>query len=185
MLGAEVRDRVRNISGHMGSQEQREFMYCLGRMTTQAAEIGTWHGLSACIVGLGLVGRGAKIYCVDTFEASNKELNKENTLDSFNRSRHELGISEHLVPVVGWSYDQKTLDAVPNELDWIYIDGDHETPSVIQDGRLWIPKVMRLGWVFFHDRTWSQVAAGIEQLCQDGLIYHVTEIDDFGIYRKR
>lgn len=47
------------------------------------------------------------------------------------------------------SFDAHTL--IPNELDFVYIDGDHEYSTVIQDIHLYYPKVRDGGILAGHD----------------------------------
>ena len=173
----------------MGSQAQREFMLNLAKTTEVAAEIGSFKGLSAVIVALGMnsVQRSAPgaYYCIDTFEASNVELNSESTIEEFTRVTREVDHQGCIKTIRGWSTAPETLNQIPSNLDWVYIDGDHETPGVIADIVAYVPKVKPSGLVLFHDHTWESVKAGIDKCVNDGLISHVCHFDDFGIYRKK
>ena len=66
----------------------------------------------------------------------------------FNKMVQDLQLEEIIVPVVGFSYTIEVLKQVPNNLDFVYIDGDHEMKSVFQDIILYASKVKANGLVF-------------------------------------
>lgn len=184
---ADVSHQINGVNGFMGSQAQREFMFNLAKTTQVAAEIGSFKGLSAVIVLLGMnsVQRNAgSYYCIDTFEASNVELNSESTYDEFVRVTNGVDGKGQTKIVKGWSTANETLEQIPNNLDWVYIDGDHETTGVIADIQAYVPKVKQDGLILFHDHTWESVKSGIDKCVADGLIKHLCHFDDFGVYIK-
>ena len=141
---------ISKVEGMMHSYAQKEYMFDLGIQSQTAAEIGSWKGLSAAIVAMGMKQRETKgkYYCIDTFQASNKELVHEDTYPMFNKMVQDLQLEEIIVPVVGFSYTIEVLKQVPNNLDFVYIDGDHEMKSVFQDIILYASKVKANGLVF-------------------------------------
>jgi len=56
----------------------------------------------------------------------------------------------------------RSADAAPlfpdEHFDWIYIDGDHSYEAVIQDLRLWHPKIKKGGLLAGDDYTWRDEA---------------------------
>jgi len=179
--------QINQVNGFMGSQAQREFMFNLAKTTEKAAEIGSFKGLSAVIVLLGMnsVQREAgEYYCIDTFEASNVELTSESTYDEFVRVTNGVDGKGQTKIVKGWSTAPETLAQVPSNLDWVYIDGDHETDGVIADIEAYVPKVKEGGLVLFHDHTWESVKAGVDKCVSNKIIQHLCHFDDFGIYKK-
>jgi predicted O-methyltransferase YrrM len=179
----DIIQKLGGIDGFMGSELQREYMFNLGVQSFCAAEIGTWKGLSAAIVGLGMSERKmrGKYYCVDTFESSNNELEKENTLDIFLQHIINFNLSDILIPIKGFSYDINVWKLIPHGLDFIYIDGSHETPAVIQDTLLYLHKVRNGGLILYHDYTWQTVREAIDHLIQIKLIRLVEFFDDFAV----
>jgi predicted O-methyltransferase YrrM len=168
----------------MGSEAQREFMFNLGKITNIAAEIGSYKGLSAAIVLSGMMATERtdlpKYYCIDTFQSSNEELDGKDTLDEFKKNLGVIDTLGIVVPVVGYSYNV-VLD-IPNELDWVYIDGSHDTDSVLRDILMYAPKVKRGGYLLFHDYTWDSVKKAIDQEAKVGFIKHVCSFDDFAVH---
>lgn len=184
-----VSDYIKNINGFMGSEAQREFMFNLGKMTDCAAEIGSFKGLSAAIVLLGMVNSGKSevpsYYCIDTFEASNIELNDESTFDEFKKVIDAIDKYGIVKPIKGYSTDENVIKQIPNNLDWIYIDGSHETEDVIKDIELYVPLVKTNGLLLFHDYTWDTVRVAVELMETKGLISLVCVFDDFAVYKKK
>lgn len=184
------------VDGWMASKKQQEYMFELGKRTSLAAEIGTYKGYSAAIVGLGMQNGYCKCrrcgfcgtyYCIDNYESTNKELvdtpQGVPTFEAFQDNINHFDLNDILIPIKGYSYEQHVWEQIPNGLDFIYIDGDHETKSVFQDIVLYSRKVKPDGLVLFHDIPWETVRAGINQGIDIGLIELVEEFDDFGVYR--
>lgn len=183
----DVKYQIDRIEGFMGSEAQREFMFNLAKVTRMAAEIGSYKGLSAAIVSLGMQSvnnRTALYFCIDTFESSNEELNTENTYEIFNENMAIIKDC-NVVPVVGYSYELSVIRKIPEGLDWIYIDGDHKAESVYSDTLWYLGKIKTNGLVLYHDHTWDSVKQGIERAVSDDLIELVSSFDDFGVYRKK
>lgn len=183
-----VSNYLKGINGFMGSEAQREFMFNLGKMTNNAAEIGSYKGLSAAIVLLGMISSNKKeipsYYCIDTFESSNVELNNEDTLEEFKKVISQIDNYGIVKVIQGLSTDNDVLNLVPKNLDWVYVDGSHETDDVIKDIELYIPYIKENGLMLFHDHTWESVSKAIQKKVDDGLISLVCFFDDFGVYKK-
>ena len=185
----EVSNYVNKINGFMGSYAQREFMFNLGKITDNAAEIGSYKGLSASLVLLGMISSIKKnipsYYCIDTFESSNVELENESTFDEFNKVISDIDTYGITKIIKGYSTDDKTIKQIPNNLDWIYIDGDHQTEQVLKDIKCYVPLIKNNGLILFHDHTWDSVYEAIKIALEDGLIEFICSFDDFGVYKKK
>ena len=179
-----------NVGGWMGSVAQRDFLFNLAKCSKVAAEIGSYHGLSSAIVGFGMVNRKqCKYYCVDTYKSTNEEYRKTklygiSTLEIFLEHRKHLNLESTLIPIVGNSQDKKIIDSVPNDLDFVYIDGSHETKDVYLDIKNWTPKVAVNGLILFHDYGWETVKKGVNQAIKEGIIYPYVSWQDFGICKR-
>jgi len=64
---------------------------------------------------------------------------------------------------------------VPDNLDWIFIDGDHSYAAVLQDLEDWVPKIRSGGLMSGHD--WTSLRgievpkAGVEYLLKNGHLF--------------
>lgn len=54
---------------------------------------------------------------------------------------------------------------VRTELDFVFIDGNHSTPSVLQDMINWTPKVVDGGLVIGHDYDLQSVKIAVRNFC--------------------
>jgi|PlaIllAssembly_1097288.scaffolds.fasta_scaffold02125_4 predicted O-methyltransferase YrrM len=171
-----------NAEGYMGSYEQRAFMYHLGMASKCAAEIGAYCGLSSVLVGMGMKNTG-RYYCIDNFEATNKELNHENTFAKWQAAIQQHGLEFTCVPIKGWSHDLAVYAQVPGNLDFVYIDGDHETESVLLDALMYRSKVRPNGLLLFHDTPWPKVKLAVEALLKMEMMTLVRVIHDSTVCR--
>lgn len=168
--------------GYMGSYEQRAFMFHLGTASKCAAEIGAYCGLSSVLVGMGMKNTG-RYYCIDNFEASNAELAKGDTFEKWQAAIAHYELQFTCVPVKGWSYDPVVYGQIPGDLDFVYVDGDHETESVLLDALMYRSKVRPNGLLVFHDTTWPKVKAALETLVRMEMITVVRVINDCTVCR--
>lgn len=168
--------------GYMGSYEQRAFMFHLGMVSQRAAEIGAYCGLSSVLVGMGMKDNG-RYYCIDNFESSNAELTAEKTYDQWQAAIKHYGLEDTCIPVKGWSFDLDVYAKIPGNLDFVYIDGDHETDSVLLDALMYRHKLKPGGLLLFHDTPWPKVSAAINSLQDLNVMRTVRVIHDFTICR--
>ena len=184
---------IMKIEGMMHSYWQKEYMFDLGTKSQVAAEIGSWKGFSAAIVGTGMAQRETKgkYYCIDNFQASNNELVHEDTLPVFNKMVQDLKLEDIIVPVIGFSYNPEVLDQIPNNLDFIYIDGDHKSESVFQDTVLYAPKVKPDGFIIYHDYPDAipetnggvpEVLEGVQRAVNLGIVRFLKLYDNCAIF---
>lgn len=124
-------------------------------------ELGSWLGRASYVLAKGLDGKaGGRLYCVDPFDCSGdpssaalyeesaRELGRS-VEEQFRRNMARLDVIDAIRIVK--SPSQAASDAVPDELDLLYIDADHRKESVLADFELWSPKIRPGGWVAFHD----------------------------------
>ena len=182
MRSVELVNQIASVRGFMASSEQRAFMYHLGMASVRALEIGTYCGMSAVLVGLGMKGAG-RYYCLDTFASSNKELDGRDTLAVWTENIQRHGLEQTCAPIQGWSHDDAVYAQVPGSLDFVYVDGDHETDSVLLDALLYRCKLRPDGLLLFHDTPWPTVKAALNRLVQMEMMTVVRVIDDFTVCR--
>lgn len=186
----ELNQRIAGIHGYMGSVTQRAFMHNLGAQTTIALELGSFHGLSAAIVGLGMLEAGGerRYVCADTFESSSMEAKGTSTFESFVGSMERLGLTKLITPVQGDVHTAETVLRVqkeaPDGYDWMYVDADHRPSSVVVETLLYAPLVKPNGIILYHDATWESVRKGIDICAADGYIEIVEIIDDYLLARR-
>jgi len=122
-------------------------IYHLNANASNWVEIGSYIGESALI--FASFDYVKKIDCVDPFIVGSKIKDKEKRfkerLSYFMRSGQEKVL---LHKETSESYAKKVKDY---SLDVVYIDGDHEYTSVVNDLYLWYPKIKNGGFLCGHD----------------------------------
>lgn len=134
-------------------------------------EVGAFRGRSTSFLGVEIInsGKPIELYVVDHFAGS--------------REIHALGInteplivqfSNNLKPVSTelagrfLVYDGKSVEAakqfVDCDLDFVFLDGSHETPDVIADIESWYPKIKPGGVIAGDDYSWKSVQIAVRSV---------------------
>ena len=124
-------------------------------------EIGSWEGRSTCwLLDNILTHKSASITCIDTFcgsiEHNNLDKNYLQSVESrFDFNIKQTGSNQKVTKIVGTS--QKVLKTLPhNTYDFLYIDGSHIAPDVLEDAILGLRLVKVKGLIVFDDYNWPQ-----------------------------
>ena len=64
-------------------------------------------------------------------------------------------------------YSENAVKSIPDNLDFVYIDGNHDYEFVMKDLRLYYPKVRVGGVIGGHDWTYPSVSAAVVDFCRD------------------
>lgn len=138
-------------------------------------EIGSYCGKSAIFLGEGCRMRGRnRLFSVDHHFGSEEQqpgqeyydaelfdpsLGRVNTLPHLVRNLRDAGLEEWVLPIVGrsavvaasWPFAAAAL---------VFIDGSHAKAEVEADYRGWSDRIMRGGWLLFHDIYTDPTAGG-------------------------
>ncbi len=120
--------------------------YAAGRRN--AAEIGTHMGVSAGVIARAL-DADARLYCIDPWIRRNRMENP--SLLICRRELNRLGVSRKIVFLRG--YSAAVGAALPDGLDFLFIDGDHSRAGIECDWGLALSKVTIGGIVCLHDTS--------------------------------
>lgn len=125
-------------------------------------EIGSWMGRSSFVLAcaLKLSTQNGLLYCIDPLDGSGDKTSAliyqsrltllEETLENrFWKNMRRLGVDKNIKLVSKLSIDAEAF--VPDDLDFLFIDGDHSLESVTNDFFLYAPKVRRGGYIALHD----------------------------------
>jgi hypothetical protein len=84
-------------------------------------------------------------------------------------------------------YSDKAMDDVPNNLDFIYIDGDHSYNVVYQDCENWYPKITMGGVIGGHDYISSRpdVKRAVIDFCRTYKLRYHTKPNDWWIIKEK
>jgi predicted O-methyltransferase YrrM len=149
----------RELDGWLTDQEALG-LYLAARKTGRHAtvvEIGSWQGKSTYCLAKGL--RSGKVYAIDPFNADagadegSRALYLEkkggsDLLEQFRKSMEKLQVLKDIVIKQGYSHQfHQDFD----KIDLLFIDGDHSIKGCVADFELYSPKVVRGGFIAFHD----------------------------------
>jgi hypothetical protein len=155
----------------------RPFFEALPKDQT-GVEVGVFEGYNA--LGVCKYSKPKKLYLVDPYRpytdlvGYTSVFNQDDWDEIFERAKYKL--KDYPVEFIREpSFD--AVKSVPNQLDFVYIDGDHRIEAVKRDLDAWYPKV-RIGGLFGgHDITESDV----KQVIMEWVYYHPEYIDNLKI----
>jgi predicted O-methyltransferase YrrM len=122
-------------------------------------EVGCWLGKSSCYLAEKIKesGKKIKLFCVDIWEYTDDDpyyLSFREThpdlLKAFQSNVNALGFSKIIKAVQGESamVSQTFHD---ESIDFIFLDGNHHSPFIDDDLKLWYPKLKYGGCIAGHD----------------------------------
>ena len=111
-----------------------------------ALEIGSFQGVSAAYIAEAL-GPDGVLYCVDPWPPRRAAPNPCRAI--FERHTRRKGVRGRIKVLLGISRD--VAAAIPSELDFIFVDGDHSADGIAFDWSLVKAKLARGGIVCLHD----------------------------------
>lgn len=103
-----------------------------------------------------------KLYLIDPYLNSGKD-GSEWKFDSSQRKRIAQKRLKKYKSKIQWFYDfsYNVSDSIPNDLDFVYIDGDHRYESVKKDIELYYPKIKKGGVLAGHDYNYYDVSRAV------------------------
>jgi len=121
------------------------------------AEVGTFEGYNA--LGICRYCSPKKLYLIDPYKVydsmSDTCIWKQPDWDNI-FERAKLKLKDYPCEFIRKTSVEGAKD-VPDNLDWVYIDGDHKTKSVLEDIQTWYPKVKKGGLLGGHDIIETEV----------------------------
>jgi hypothetical protein len=110
-------------------------------------EVGVWFGRSLCAVADLILSKRLRVTGVDTFRGvvnqsfayGDDPADRTEAECRLNLRRYGL---DAVTLVRGWSVE--VAQASPDPIDLVFIDADHEEPSVRADIQAWLPRTRRL-----------------------------------------
>lgn len=118
-------------------------------------EVGSWVGESAIAMFNGLGEAGGSIFCVDTWEGSDRLVQ---VVEDAGGPGEVKAVFDKNVKVaegaIKWKIGESTHVAStlpPQEADLVYIDAGHDAQSIAGDIEAWLPHVRDGGFIAGHD----------------------------------
>ena len=168
-------EQFEEIKGFLDSEEGNAlYKFCkISHLNGVCAEIGSYCGKSACYIGYACKEVGSKLYSVDHHKGSEEQQfgeeyfdeeifdyskNEVNTLPLFLKNISKFQLDNFIEPVIMSSNDASKV--VPNELDFLFIDGSHTFESARSDYKSWVKKLRLGGLLAIHDVYDSEEEGG-------------------------
>jgi len=124
-------------------------LYGLARMLRPnvCVEIGSQRGYSAAWTAQALWDNDhGRLWCIDPFIGCG-----EGKKPVFQETVDAMGLRNRIILEEGYSQDPRILKNVPEEIDFLLIDGAHSKEGCALDIKNYVPRLTSGGIVFFHD----------------------------------
>lgn len=152
-------NKFRNLDGWLTDNEGVG-LYLTARKVVRngtVVEIGSWQGKSTYCISKGL--KSGKLYAIDPFNAGGgfdveneteyrRRKGNMDLLEGFIKNMEQLKVLHKIVIKKGYSYQ---FDNEFGEINFLFIDGDHSIEGCTADFNLYAPKIVRGGFIAFHD----------------------------------
>lgn len=136
-------------------------------------EIGSYLGRSGIMLGVATENKNGFFYMVDPFY--------ETDIEECRKNINNAGVRNYKI-----LHERSELagDQIPDDLDFIFDDGDHQESGVKQDCDIYIPKLKSGCVIAFHDynSSWVDVKRVVDS--RDD-IYVENIVDSIAFCRKR
>lgn len=143
-----------NIFTHM-TWNERLLLYKLSLLLPKKSvlvEIGSYLGASSVFLATAAEENNSILYCIDTWKNDAMSEGTRDTFGEFLRNTEPLKFS--IRPLRGKS--EEVAKTFKENIDLLFLDGDHSYDAVRADAELWIPKMNHGGIIIFHDYGWAE-----------------------------
>jgi predicted O-methyltransferase YrrM len=164
MIDRALDDIPRGLSLGGGSMSEVIDLVARHPRVRRYVEVGSYEGGSILTLGLRFLNRDIDFYAVESFMGS-----LGGTVDGWplpSRSRFEANLARFPRARVRLVPGDSTLAAALFEdasLDFVFIDACHDTPAVLRDIEVWLPKIRPGGILAGDDYGWDSVRAAVDQ----------------------
>jgi predicted O-methyltransferase YrrM len=130
------------IQGHFNFQSLYSDIVKWAKDGYHFVEIGAWHGCSSSYMAVEIINSGKKIQfdIVDCFD--------DELCDDFTKNMKR--VENHYKLIRGYSKDVSE-QYKNSSLDFVFIDGNHDYETVMDDIKSWFPKIKKGGMIGGHD----------------------------------
>lgn len=138
-------------------------------------EIGSYLGASSYAIASGFKEENQKLYCIDIWISNTKmrpdPKDGKSLYDTFLNNTKLF--KDKIIPIVDYSYNAiEHFKANNIKIDFLFIDGNHETSAVRMDWILYSGIMNSGGIVAFHDWGWGTVQSMIKDHVMSKTINH-------------
>lgn len=173
------------------ANEKRPFIFKLkemyGNKELIGVEIGTYQGENAEYILDSLNIK--KLYLIDPYSIYDEYKKEYNTWcgkdmeKTKSKAMRLLNVyNDKIVWLIKSSKD--AVKEVPNELDFVYIDGNHEASYALEDMKLYYPKLKKGGLLAGHDMHYGGVINALVKFCYENELELNLRFPDWWIVKK-
>jgi len=143
--------------------EEKLLLYKLTRKldhNSVIVEIGSYLGASTTFLAAAAKENQSLVYCVDTWLNDAMTEGPRDTYQEFisNTTLYQ----QQIYPLRGKSED--IAKEFVNQIDLLFLDGDHSYSGCRLDVESWLPKLKNGGIIVFHDYGWSE---GVQKVVRE------------------
>lgn len=174
------------VSGWQTVSEQTALLHLpalVDHLEGEIVEIGSFKGKSTVALGLGskwLSEKKRTIFAIDPFFSNGDYYYN---FDDFMRNILNLRLVNYVTPIKKFSQD--AISECPKSIAALFVDGDHSYQGVQRDIELYAPRVVRGGFIAFHDYTvYPEVRKAVDELCDTREYILFCDYDSLRLLRK-
>lgn len=155
-------------------------------------EIGSWEGRSTiCLAKGSQEGYKVKVYAVDPFNGGDTtgqaiewvKRRGGSTYPNFCKNIKKFKVEDIVVPLIGRSVD--IAKKFNKKIGVLFIDGAHQYKHVKEDFDNWFPKLVKGGYISFHDSNREGVKKLLDEIKNREDLEYISMEDSITIFRKR
>lgn len=148
----QIIQKSHDTEGFLHIDEMNAIYDCAEETATKGgklAEIGSYYGKSAVIIGGVCANKGAELICIDTFSLDIHYAKKELHHPIYSKFRENVaGLPVSWILKLSSEAHKEIKDG---SLDMCFIDGNHHFPVVQDDIDNYLPKIRKGGILCGHD----------------------------------
>lgn len=160
------KEKINRVKGFLDTREaERLYQLALDAGSKgPCLEIGSYCGKSSVYLGTACKENSTVLFSIDHHGGSeeqqpgeeyfdpdllDKETGRVDTLKHFRKTIFEFALEDVVIPLIGRSATIGRVWETP--LSLIFIDGSHAYESVLRDYEIWSGKLIKGGYLLFHD----------------------------------
>lgn len=130
------------------TEQEQEAIALYSKNTKRAVEIGVFEGLNTAIITRSMANNGI-LYGVDPFFKGKLGISYHKIIAKININRNGNPGKVRWVEML--SFD--AVKHVPDNLDFVFMDGDHSYEGIKKDWHDWSAKIKKGGFILLHDTS--------------------------------
>jgi len=179
-----------DVAATQTTAAEREALAQFASGQRSLVEIGVFEGVTSGVIARAMA-RDGLLWAIDPFLPGRLGICWSKAIASCELREHRSAGRVRLVR----RHSSEALSAVPGQLDFIFIDGDHALDAIRRDWTDWSPRVRADGLIALHDTRVSEHAPQVAALGSfryfESTIRHdprfeiVEQVDSLSVLRRR